>query len=54
MLRIIKNGDGFLTAENLEEMFNPGKQNNIDSEFWNEIISEFDQSGDGKVYLIVF
>jgi len=44
-----KNGEGFLTADKLEEMFNPGKQRDIDSEFWNEIISEFDQSGDGKL-----
>jgi len=44
-----KNGDGFLTADKLEEMFNPGKQRDIDSEFWNEIIREFDQSGDGML-----
>ena len=30
-------------------MFNPGKQRDVHSDFWNEVISEFDQSGDGKV-----
>jgi len=35
---IRQNGEGFITAEKLEGMFNPGRQRDIDSKFWKEII----------------
>jgi len=43
------NSEGFLTAERLDEIFNPGKQKDINIEFWDEVIKEFDQSGNGKL-----
>ncbi len=46
---LFKNSEGFLTAERLDEIFNPGRQKEIDIEFWDQVIKEFDQSGNGMV-----
>jgi len=48
-----KDGNGYLTADELQEIFNPGNQKAIDENVWKELISEVDENGDGKVYLII-
>lgn len=45
-----QNGEGYLTADKLEEMFNPGRQRDIDSKFWKDVIHEFNQTGRVKYF----
>jgi len=49
-----KDGDGYLTSDELQEVFNPGKQKDIDDQVWKDLIKEFDQNGDGKISLSEF
>ncbi len=44
-----KDGNGFLTADELKEVFNPGNTKDIDDGVWLELIKEVDQNGDNKV-----
>jgi len=49
-----KDGDGYLTADELEEVFNPGRQKDVSAQVWHDLIREFDQNGDGKISLNEF
>jgi len=44
---IDKDGNGFLDADELKEIFNPGNQREIDDNVWVELIKEVDDNGDG-------
>ena len=44
-----KDGNGYLSANELAEIFNPGNQRDVDNQVWTELIKEFDQNGDGEV-----
>jgi len=44
-----KDGNGYLTADELKEIFNPGNQREIDDNVWVELIREVDTNGDGKL-----
>jgi len=44
-----KDGNGYLTADELREIFNPGNTKEIDDNVWNDLIKEVDQNGDGKI-----
>ena len=45
----LQDGNGYLTADELKEIFNPGNQRDIDDNVWVELIKEVDQNGDGRV-----
>ncbi len=45
----IQDGNGYLTADELKEIFNPGNAKEIDDKVWTDLINEVDQNGDGKV-----
>jgi len=44
-----KDGNGYLTADELKEIFNPGNAKEIDEKVWTDLINEVDQNGDGKI-----
>jgi len=44
-----KDGNGYLTADELREIFNPGNAKDIDEKVWAELIKEVDQNGDGQI-----
>jgi len=44
-----KDGNGYLTADELKEVFNPGNAKEIDANVWDDLIKEVDQNGDGKI-----
>mmetsp|Transcript_20714 Transcript_20714/g.18120 ORF Transcript_20714/g.18120 Transcript_20714/m.18120 type:complete len:120 (-) Transcript_20714:658-1017(-) len=44
-----KDGNGFIDAEELAMIFNPGNQKEISSSVWEELIKEVDLNGDGKI-----
>jgi calcium-dependent protein kinase len=44
-----KDGNGYLTADELREIFNPGNAKEIDERVWSDLIKEVDQNGDGKI-----
>jgi len=44
-----KDGNGYLTADELKEIFNPGNVKEIDDKVWTDLINEVDQNGDGKI-----
>lgn len=47
-------GNGFLTADELRDIFNPGNAKDVDEKVWSELIQEVDQNGDGKISLKEF
>jgi len=44
-----KDGNGYLTADELQEIFNPGNAKEIEENVWVELIKEVDENGDGKI-----
>lgn len=48
-----KDGNGYLTSDELREIFNPGNSKEIDERVWGDLIQEVDQNGDGKVIYFV-
>lgn len=49
-----QDGNGYLTADELREIFNPGNAKNIDDEVWSQWIREVDDNSDGRVSLSEF
>ena len=46
----MKDGSGYISSEELKEMFSGGAQK-IEDSVWNELIKEVDQNGDGQVII---
>ncbi len=44
-----QDGNGYLTADELKEVFNPGNHTEVDEKVWKDLIHEVDQNGDDKV-----
>ena len=43
-----------MTADELEEIFNPDGNMEVDEKVWMDLINEVDQNGDGKVIFYFF
>jgi len=44
-----KDGNGYLTADEIKEIFNPGDNTEVDEKVWTDLINEVDQNSDGKI-----
>lgn len=49
-----KDGNGYLTLDELKQVFNANNDKNVDEKVWNELIQGADQDGDGQVKNIYF
>jgi len=49
-----QDGNGYITADELREVFNPGNNKNVDEQVFTEWILEVDQNSDGKISLAEF
>jgi len=49
-----QDGNGYITADELREIFNPGNTKNIDNDMWKKWIQEVDENSDGKISLSEF
>ena len=48
-----QDGNGYLTADELREIFNPGNSKNVDDDVWNQWIREVDDNSDGRVFIFI-
>jgi len=49
-----QDGNGYLTADELREIFNPGNSKNVDDDVWTQWIREVDDNSDGRISLSEF
>ena len=46
--------NGFITVDELKEIFNQGKQKKIPNKIWEKLLREVDENLDGKVIICIF